>query len=103
MCLRSSILEHTFSFIYCKSEKCCNINSVTIKDNSFHCICDKYCDDIIENKYYNELKYMQLSDKYKVEDNKSDNNLYTKHLCTNDATMTNPSLKDLLQAVYMVQ
>ncbi len=46
---------------------------------------------------------MQLSDKYKVEDNKSDNNLYTKQLCTNDVTMTNPSLKDLLQAVYMVQ
>ncbi len=47
-----------------------------------------YCETIIENKYYNELKYMPLSDEDKVEDNKSNNNLYTTRLCINDCTMT---------------
>ncbi len=62
-------------------------------DNSFQCIYNNCCDTINETKYYNELKYIKLSDEDKVEDNNSNNNLYITSLCINDCTMTKSILE----------
>ncbi len=64
-----------------------------MKDNSFQCIYNNCCDTINETKQYNELKYIKLSDEDKVEDNKSNNNLYSTSLCINDCTMTKSILE----------